>query len=105
MNCLQAFIPDINFLFPVRIVLGLFYGLVFPLLFSVIAFETPMNRKSGIMGIASSFQTLGNFIGPLAAGYLLSLLHFKGSFLFSGFLFILMGTMVLTIVLRRQKSD
>ncbi|MBI2420272.1 MAG: MFS transporter [Ignavibacteriales bacterium] len=94
MEILQAGVPNPHYLFPIRLLLGFFYGLVFPYLFTLVAENASSGNKSGIMGISSSFQTLGNFIGPLLSGYCLPFLGFRGSFVLSGALFILTALLV-----------
>ncbi|MBL0107489.1 MAG: hypothetical protein IPP52_09435 [Ignavibacteria bacterium] len=44
------------------------------------------DRKSGVMGIASSFTLLGNLLGPLLCTLLLYEIEMKYIFLIAGFL-------------------
>lgn len=61
----QAFVPSWEWLFPVRTVIGLASGALIPLVYGELARRSPMGRKGGIMGIASSATLMGNLLGPL----------------------------------------
>lgn len=88
LEIVQAFVGSPHYLFPVRFILGFFFGLVFPYLFTLVAEHAGEANKSGMMGISSSFQTLGNFTGPLISGYLVPLIGLRGGFVLSGAMFI-----------------
>jgi len=78
-------------LVPVRALLGFCIGGVLPSLYSFINKTIPLQRKGGIMGIASSFTLLGNLIGPVSSGYLASLFSIYSVFIISGLMLILCG--------------
>jgi MFS transporter, DHA1 family, multidrug resistance protein len=61
----QAFVPSWEWLFPVRTMIGLASGALIPLVYGELARRSPMGRKGGIMGIASSATLMGNLLGPL----------------------------------------
>ncbi|KAF0151354.1 MAG: MFS transporter DHA1 family multidrug resistance protein [Ignavibacteria bacterium] len=65
-------------------VLGFVLGVVLPLVYSLTSDYTTQDRKSGVMGIGSSFQMTGNLLGPLSAGYIASIFGAHFSFLLSG---------------------
>ena len=61
----HTFALNVYELLPLRILLGLCIGGLVPVFYSYINKHITEDRKSGIMGIASSFTLLGNLIGPL----------------------------------------
>lgn len=91
MYMLHSFIFDIYFLIPVRIFLGLGYGVIVPILFTRMNSLTEKERQGGMLGIASSFQILGNLAGPVSAGFLVSMIGLRIPFTIAGALFILIA--------------
>lgn len=76
-------------LIPIRAFLGFCIGGILPSIYTYIAINTPQDNKGGIMGIASSFTLLGNFIGPFTSGYISSYTSINFVFILSGcFLFV-----------------
>lgn len=84
------FIDNIILLVPVRIVLGLGFGVIMPALFTEISLNSPSDKKGGIMGIASSAQTLGNLIAPLLSGMAAAMYGIRFAFIIAGVVFLLM---------------
>lgn len=91
MYLLHTIVPNVFWLIPVRIILGSAYGIILPVLFTIIMENSGHERKGGMMGIASSWQTLGNLIGPLISGTLAGIFGLKTIFLLAGILFILIS--------------
>ena len=90
MYFLHIIVPDAYLLAPVRALLGFGYGGLLPVMFAAISSYTPENRKSGVMGLGSSAQILGNMIGPSLSGISVALAGIKFPFLVSGLTFIIM---------------
>jgi MFS transporter, DHA1 family, multidrug resistance protein len=84
---LHSIITDPYQLIPIRAFLGLSVGGIIPVLYAYINKNISDDRKSGIMGIASSFTLLGNLIGPL----LCTLLLYKVSITY---IFVITGMML-----------
>ncbi len=84
------FIENIYLLVPVRIILGLGFGVIMPALFTEISLNSPSDKKGGMMGIASSSQTLGNLIAPLLSGMAAAFYGVRSAFLIAGVVFLLM---------------
>jgi len=82
--CLHSIVYDPFMLFPVRAFLGLCVGGIIPVLYANINKFISDDRKSGIMGIASSFTLLGNLLGPLLCTALLFKTEIRYIFLISG---------------------
>lgn len=61
----QIFVPSYEWIFPLRVVIGLFVGALLPLTYSELTRRSPAGRKGGIMGLASSATLMGNLTGPL----------------------------------------
>jgi DHA1 family multidrug resistance protein-like MFS transporter len=81
-------------LIPVRAFLGFCAGGVLPSLYTYINSNIPMERKGGIMGIASSFTLFGNMLGPFSSGYIASYTSIEFIFVLSGALLVLAGIFV-----------
>jgi DHA1 family multidrug resistance protein-like MFS transporter len=75
-------------LIPIRAFLGFCIGGVLPSLYSLISKNTPVERKGGVMGIASSFTLLGNLLGPISSGYISSVTSIDFVFVLSGILLV-----------------
>lgn len=66
---LHIIVPNLILLSGVRAALGFTRGGILPTLYSLTTVYAPMDRKSGMIGIAASLTILGNMIGPLVGGY------------------------------------
>jgi|GEM_PF-4996648 len=75
---------NVFYLYPVRAFLGFCVGGLIPVFYANISKNVPDERKSGIMGFASSFTLFGNLIGPLFCTALLYKLNVHHIFLISG---------------------
>jgi MFS family permease len=67
--------------------LGFGFGALLPLLFTSVSRNISIVRRGGILGVASSFQVLGNMIGPMTGGLAAGYLGLRVSFLITGLLF------------------
>lgn len=65
---LHMIVPSLYLLAPLRAMLGFVRGGILHSLYSVISLRSPSERRSGLVGLASSFNILGNMIGPLIGG-------------------------------------
>ncbi|HMS64092.1 MAG TPA: MFS transporter [Ignavibacteria bacterium] len=83
---IHTFITNPYLLFPVRAFLGLCIGGIVPVIYAFINKNIEDDRKSGVMGIASSFTLFGNLIGPLLCTLLLYGIELKYIFLVTGFM-------------------
>ncbi|RPI62637.1 MAG: MFS transporter, partial [Ignavibacteriales bacterium] len=91
MYMLHSIITNPYYLIPVRTALGFSYGALMPLLFTRISNNVNKDRRGGVLGIGSSFQVLGNLVGPLLGGYAGATIGFSLSFLFTGSVFLLIA--------------
>lgn len=85
----HSFVYDIYLLIPIRILLGFGFGALSPLLFTAISNNVPSERKGGILGVGSSFQILGNMVGPVLGGFSAGFLGLRISFAITGFFFLI----------------
>jgi MFS transporter, DHA1 family, multidrug resistance protein len=74
MLFLQAMSTAIWHVVIVRAGLGFAMGGIVPVLYALISKHTPLVRRGGIIGIATSFTILANITGPTSSGYIAS--HF-----------------------------
>jgi MFS family permease len=75
----------------VRAILGLALGGLLPVLYTLVSLNSPLERRGGIMGIASSAQVLGNLLGPTLGGLLASQFGIRPIFLVSAFVLTSVG--------------
>ena len=76
--------------------LGFGFGAMLPLLFTSISNNVSFERKGGVLGVASSFQILGNMIGPIIGGYAVGLMGIKTSFFLTGVIFFVIASFIYT---------
>lgn len=89
-------------LIPVRAFLGFCLGGVLPSLYTLISHNTPLERKGGVMGIASSLTMLGNLLGPLSSGFIASYTSINFVFILSG-LILATGSIIIYTNLKPEK--
>ncbi len=75
----------------VRAILGLALGGLLPVLYTLVSLNSPLERRGGIMGIASSAQVLGNLLGPTLGGLLASQFGIRPIFIVSAFVLTSVG--------------
>ncbi|MCX6146108.1 MAG: MFS transporter [Candidatus Kapabacteria bacterium] len=85
---LHIAMPEYHYLFPLRIVLGIFVAAIIPSLYNAINKLIPSETKGGIMGIASSANMFGTFVAYVSSGYIASFLGINFTFIISGILLI-----------------
>lgn len=82
-------------LFPIRAFLGFCIGGIIPVFYSYINKNISMDRKGGVMGIASSSTLFGNLLGPLLCTLLVMNFENKYIFLTAGLMMLVNGIIVL----------
>ncbi len=75
----------------VRAILGLALGGLLPVLYTLVSLNSPIERRGGIMGIASSAQILGNMLGPSLSGMLASQFGIRPVFFISGIILLIIA--------------
>lgn len=98
MFILHFYVYQIYYLIPIRILLGFGFGFLTPVLFTALSKKVVMQRKAGVMGIGSSFQILGNMIGPVSSGFIGAIFGVRYSFVFAGIIFLLITLISLKYV-------
>lgn len=91
MYLLHSVIINPYYLIPVRTLLGFGYGALMPLLFTRISNQVAKERRGGVMGVGSSFQIMGNLVGPLFGGYAGAVIGFPFSFAITGAIFLVIS--------------
>ena len=101
---LHPAVSNVFQLFPIRAFLGFCAGGIIPVFYSYIAKNTPSERKSGIMGIASSSTIFGNLLGPVFCTLLTLKFNVEIIFLTSGLL-VLINTIFVWYILPETKIE
>lgn len=83
---LQGFVPSYIFLFPLRVVIGVFTAALIPTLYTALSKRSPEEARGGLMGLASSATLLGNLLAPIACGWLAGQVGMVWCFVASGML-------------------
>jgi MFS transporter, DHA1 family, multidrug resistance protein len=91
MYSVHAIIYNPYFLIPVEVILGFAYGALLPLMFTSVSLNINVERRGGILGIAASFQILGNMIGPILGGLAAAGLGLRVNFLLTGIIFVIIA--------------
>jgi DHA1 family multidrug resistance protein-like MFS transporter len=91
----QGFAQSPYHLLPLRALQGFCMGGMLPALYSYVSKHTELARRGGIMGIASSFQTLANMVGPITGGYIAAANGLRGNFFLTG------GALAATVIFVR----
>jgi MFS family permease len=87
VTMLQAFIPSYEWIFPLRVAIGIFSGAVIPTLFAALSKNAPQERNGGMIGLASSATLVGGLIAPIVCGWVASQIGMMWCFVISGLLF------------------
>jgi len=68
-------------------------GVILPIVYSIMSDNIEKELKAGLMGVGSSYQMIGNLLGPILSGFIVASFGLDFSFisagliLFLGFLF------------------
>ncbi len=84
----QAIVPSYEWIFPIRIIIGLAVGALLPLTYGELTRRAPAGNRGGIMGLASSATLVGNLTGPLLCAAITSQLPLFTAFLTASILMI-----------------
>ena len=95
---LAAIAPTATWLVVCSACAGLTFGAVFPTLNSMLGLESPARIKATVFGLASSFTSLGNGVGPLAGGAIAAVLGLGWGLGGLAVACILAGLLVVTVV-------
>lgn len=91
---LHMVIPTLFTLGLLRAMLGFARGGILHSLYSMTSLHSPENRKSGLIGIASSFTILGNMLGPISGGMIAGYFGLSGVFIINSTMFIICGIII-----------
>lgn len=83
--------PEWYWLFPLRIIIGIFFAAIVPTIFSAISKRTGKDNSGGIMGLASSATILGSFISFVSSGFIASNFGMEWCFVVSGSMLLLVA--------------
>lgn len=86
---LHIIVPNIFSLTVLRAGLGFTRGGILHALYSLTSLHAPQERKSGLIGIASSLAILGNMIGPPFGGLIAGHFALRSVFVFNSIIFLL----------------
>ncbi|MCX7737751.1 MAG: MFS transporter [Candidatus Kapabacteria bacterium] len=82
----HLFVPAYYYLFPLRIMLGVFFAGILPSLFTALSKRTDRENAGGLMGLASSANLFGALISFLLCGFVSSTLNIEWCFIISSLL-------------------
>jgi DHA1 family multidrug resistance protein-like MFS transporter len=99
----QAFVTNIWQLVILRFLLGIQIGAMLPAIHALIRKTAPLNMQGEIFGYKTSFQFLGNVIGPLLGGIIAASWGISAVFFFTSFL--LLGSAFLVMRMAKSKKQ
>jgi len=91
---LHMVIPTLLTLALLRAILGFARGGILHSLYSMTSIHSPENRKSGLIGIASSLTVFGNMLGPLSGGMIAGYFGLSGVFIINSTMFIICSIII-----------
>jgi len=100
----HAFMPHYQYLFPWRVVLGVFSGATIPTLYAALTKVTPIERRGGIMGLASSSVLLGNLLSPVLCSWTAVNLGMNWCFIISGIFFVALLPFIAFSYMRQRQA-
>lgn len=101
---LHVVVPNYLYLFPLRIIIGIFFAAVIPTLYAALNKLGTEENKGGLMGIASSANLIGSLIAFISCGFISSWLGLESVFLISGLLLITVSLLAKFINFNQQNS-
>jgi DHA1 family multidrug resistance protein-like MFS transporter len=91
---LHMVIPTLLTLGILRALLGFARGGILHSLYSMTSIHAPEDRKSGLIGIASSLTVFGNMLGPLSGGMIAGYFGLPGVFVINSTMFIICSIII-----------
>lgn len=79
---------SIGFISLCLVVSGFALGLMLPLIYTLLTINTESDRKAGVFGVGSSFQTVGNLLGSAFSGVIVASLGVSAPFVAAGLVFL-----------------
>lgn len=101
VTMLQGLIPHYEWIFPLRVAIGIFSGALIPTLFTALSKNAPQERNGGMIGLASSATLVGGLVAPILCGWIASQIGMMWCFVISGLLF--MSVIPTALRLNRKK--
>jgi len=106
---MHFFISNISLIFILNFIFGIGYGVLMPATFTAVSYFSPSDRKGGVVGVASSFQILGNMLGPLLSSGITQILGIRFLFLIASVSFISIALLTkfssLSILQKEEKQE
>lgn len=87
----QSFVPSYEYLFGLRAFIGVFTAAIIPTLYTAFSKNTPIENRSGMMGLASSASLLGNLISPSMSGWIASHAGMRWCFAIAGMIMLIVS--------------
>jgi MFS family permease len=91
---LHLIVPNLYLLALLRALLGFVRGGILHALYSATSLRSPAGRKSGLIGVASSMNVLGNMLGPLFGGVIAGHFGILSVFVANSVLFLLTSLLI-----------
>ncbi len=85
---LHYLVTNYFYLYPIRALIGIGFGGIAPILFSLMSNLAPQSKKGSILSIGSSFQILGNSLGLVLGGFIAGLTGFRIPYVITGLIYL-----------------
>ncbi|HRP01438.1 MAG TPA: MFS transporter [Candidatus Kapabacteria bacterium] len=100
---LHIVVTNYIYLFPLRIIIGIFFAAVIPTLYSALNKMVSNEHIGSIMGWASSANLIGSLIAFLACGFISSWLGLESAFIISGVLLLIVSILAKIYKIKQNK--
>ena len=101
----HAFVTNTTQLILLRVGLGLFYGAIIPIANTIIGLSTPSHDRGKVFGFANSTTYLGNVLGPISGGFIMTTFSLPAVFVFTGGLLLLAGLALPVAIKKIEKTS
>jgi len=101
-SILHIAMPHYLYLFPLRIIIGVFFAAVVPTLYSALNKMSKEENKGSVMGFASSAYLIGSLLAYISCGFVSSWFGLDAAFIISGLLLLAVAFMAKYIKVRQE---
>jgi len=82
-----------------------FYGAIIPIANTIIGLSTPSHDRGKVFGFANSTTYLGNVLGPISGGFIMTTFSLPAVFVFTGGLLLLAGLALPVAIKKIEKTS
>jgi MFS family permease len=100
-----SFASKLSFLFYGTILMGIAFGIVYPILLGMSIHKVDRSQRNTAMGIHQSFYSIGMWTGPWVTGIIAGIVGIQKTFLITGGFYLITVYLLIYILLRKKDSE